>query len=151
MIENSICHGHFTMIDDTGNIIVDSDNMIVADGRKQIMTSGFPKTSLAVFLSSDNTMTEADFTYSNISNDIIERISLSEGSNTNGYTLNEDNICVSINASYTVGDSDSTKKVSSAGLIFGDSNSPTLFSRLSFETKYLKAGSKYTINYTIQF
>ena len=156
MSEDFKCHGHFRMVDEQGNILIDNDNMIVETGRLRILerlmgNSEELFSNMKLFLSDSTKMTTPDRNRTSIGT-IYKETNLSNESGSNAtYRLDKSNLNVTIKSTFNA---DTGITIGSAGLykpVGENTSNGKLFSRLTFPPVTLKEGATYTINYIIQF
>ena len=158
MNEDFRCHGHFRMVDEQGNILIDNNNMIVETGRLRILEKLMDNTSseglfsnMKLFLSDSTKMTTPGRDRTSIGT-IYRETSLSNENGSNAtYRLDKGNLNVTIKSTFIA---DTGKTIGSAGLykpVGENASDGKLFSRLTFPPVTLKEGATYTINYIIQF
>ena len=156
MNEDFKCHGHFRMVDEQGNILIDNNNMIVETGRLRILerlmeSSEELFSNMKLFLSSSTTMTTPNRDRTSIGTIYKETSLSSENDPNTSYTPDRKKLNVTIKSTFNA---DTEITIGSAGLykpVGENASNGKLFSRLTFPPVTLKEGATYTINYIIQF
>ena len=148
MQESSIAQGVFTLKDSDGNILVNVHNMIVEDGRKQIMTNGFPTENLTFFFDNGDELTNSTDTYkSKIEND-PDTIKIDIDGTTNTCTCDKTKICYIIGGSISGSDH---SNCCSGGLYFKNEDGYKLFSRFTCNPVAIANNKTYMFEYYIYF
>lgn len=156
MNEDFKCHGHFRMVDEQGNILIDNNNMIVETGRLRILerlmeSSEELFSNMKLFLSDSTKMTTPNRDRTLIGTIYKETSLSSENDPNTSYTPDRKKLNVTIKSTFNA---DTGITIGSAGLykpVGENSSDGKLFSRLTFPPVTLKEGATYTINYIIQF
>lgn len=156
--------GRVIIQDESGNVIVDKNNMIVLAGRKKILSTIFSKDKFLEFSSmkfgSGTSQTnqkniKLDCEIEDLTKNNISFILYTDGDSANILITEKDDTDAT-NLEYVEinGQGNNIPTISELGLFFKDTedeNKEVLFSRVTFEPVYLKDHSKYRILYYIYF
>lgn len=156
--------GRVIIQDESGNVIVDKNNMIVLAGRKKILSTIFSKDKFLEFSSmkfgSGTSQTnqkniKLDGEIEDLTKNNISFILYTDGDSANILITEKDDTDAT-NLEYVEinGQGNNIPTISELGLFFKDTedeNKEVLFSRVTFEPVYLKDHSKYRILYYIYF
>ena len=152
MQERFVPHGHVTIIDDLGNILVDKDNMIVKSGRIQIMKAVFSgeeidKDNFNIYFDNYSKATTEDTDYT------ILKEYIKKTNKPDSLTVKDDDNNPHVEIVYKL--SGIISAVCGLGLeyITGESDDEihTLFSRVTYEPVYMKPNREYSVTYRIYF
>jgi ABC-type sulfate/molybdate transport systems ATPase subunit len=164
MEETYSAHGHVTITDcQTGETLVDKDNMIVATGRELIMNAVFGQTTSQVLTQSnfrifveanDTKATTAEMTCAN-----LNIVGISTTGDTIGVALNPNSSDTEPNTAqltytYKIEAGKANQYVTAVGIIYqtdGTAGTNILFSRVMFDPIYMRATRTYKITYKVKF